>query len=147
MWLVSRTDVTEASSTNAVVVDLDEPEALRKVHALTRDRAVIATPGSTWSDLPLTDVYDATWVADFLAATRAHQAAITQAIADYTAGRKGSRQPSLPTPTYPKGGPMRPNSGPCCWPGCCVWHGQIGLSATPSGYAAPSNPAPAARPG
>ncbi len=98
VWLVSRTDVTEASSTNAVVVDLDEPDALRKVHALTRDRAVIATPGSTWSDLPLPHVYDASWVADFLAATRVHQDAITQAIADYAAGRKGQK---LVSPSFP----------------------------------------------
>ena len=47
VWLVSRTDSAEASSTNAVVVDPDDPEAVRKVHGLTRDRVVVLTPGST----------------------------------------------------------------------------------------------------
>ena len=46
VWLISRTDPTEASSTNAVVVDLADENARRKVHSLTCDRIVVATPGS-----------------------------------------------------------------------------------------------------
>ena len=45
VWLISRTDPTEASSTNAVVVDLADENARRKVHSLTCDRIVVATSG------------------------------------------------------------------------------------------------------
>ena len=53
IWLISRTDTAEASSTNAVVVDLADEHALKKVHSLTRDRIVIATPGSDLTGLPV----------------------------------------------------------------------------------------------
>ena len=51
VWLISRTDPTEASSTNAVVVDLADENARRKVHSLTCDRIVVATPGSDLAGL------------------------------------------------------------------------------------------------
>lgn len=97
LWLISRTDPAEASSTNAVVVDLAAPDALSKIHALTRDRVVVLTPDSDAAGLPV-DPHDVGIVDEFIAATRAHQAAIVDAIRAHQATRKGQK---LAEPTFP----------------------------------------------
>ena len=66
IWLVSRTDPDEASSTNAVVVDLADEHALKKVHSLTRDRVVISTPGSDLSGLPISDGHPTELLGEFM---------------------------------------------------------------------------------
>ena len=71
IWLVSRTDPTEASSTNAVVVDLADEHALKKVHSLTRERVVIATPGSDLTGLPISDGHPTALLGEFIDATDA----------------------------------------------------------------------------
>ena len=98
VWLVSRTDSAEASSTNAVVVDPDDPEAVRKVHGLTRDRVVVLTPGSTAEGFPLVGAHQVDLLTHFTDATRAHQEAIVAAIRAHAATRKGQK---LVEPTFP----------------------------------------------
>lgn len=98
VWLVSRTEPAEASNTNAVVVEPDDPAALRKVHGLTRDRVVVLTPDSTVEGLPLTGAHDTTFLDRFTEATSAHQEAIIAAIRDHAATRKGQK---LVEPTFP----------------------------------------------
>lgn len=97
LWLISRTDPAEASSTNAVVVDLAEPDALAKIHALTRDRVVVLTPDSDATGLPV-EPHEVGIVDEFTAATRTHQAAIVDAIRAHQAARKGQK---LVAPTFP----------------------------------------------
>lgn len=54
VWLTSQTSPNAATHGNAVRVDLHEdPDALKKVHALTRDRLLLLTDGSTTDGLPL----------------------------------------------------------------------------------------------
>jgi len=53
VWLTSRISATRADHTNAVKVDLDAEDALVKIHALTRDRLVVLTGGSTFDGLPI----------------------------------------------------------------------------------------------
>lgn len=56
VWLISRVAAAETASTNAVVLDLlDDGQAHRKIHAMTRQRVVLQTPGSDCEALPLTD--------------------------------------------------------------------------------------------
>ncbi len=97
VWLVSRTDAAAADSTNAVVLDLTQPDSLAQLHALTRDRIVVATPETVVADLPLTRPHEITLVAEFIAATQEHQQAIIKAVNDYTASRKSK----LTAPTFP----------------------------------------------
>ena len=98
VWLVSHTATAEAGSTNAVLLNLAEPDAERKVHALTRDRVVVLTPGSDATGLPLSFPQPASLVEDLVAATRAHQQAIVAAVHAYAADRKGQK---LVAPTFP----------------------------------------------
>lgn len=111
VWLVSRTAPAEASSTNAVVVDLGDEHARKKVHWLTRDRVVVATPGSDLDDLPISDGHPTDLVGEFIDATRSHQRAIVAAIRSYTASRKGQK---LVEPTFPTE-PQLPDD----WPATC----------------------------
>jgi len=111
VWLVSRTDPAEASSTNAVVLDPTDENAHSKVHALTRDRVVVATPGSDLSGLPIDGGHPATLVEEFIEATRAHQQAIVDAVRSYTAARKGQK---LVEPAFPAE-PELPDD----WPATC----------------------------
>ena len=111
IWLVSRTDPTEASSTNAVVVDLAGEHALKKVHSLTRERVVIATPGSDLTGLPISDGHPTALLGEFIDATRTHQRAIVEAVRSYAASRKGQK---LVEPTFPAE-PQLPEN----WPETC----------------------------
>ena len=111
IWLVSRTDPTEASSTNAVVVDLADEHALKKVHSLTRERVVIATPGSDLTGLPISDGHPTALLGEFIDATRTHQRAIVEAVRSYAASRKGQK---LVEPTFPAE-PQLPEN----WPETC----------------------------
>ena len=141
IWLVSRTDPTEASSTNAVVVDLADEHALKKVHSLTRERVVIATPGSDLTGLPISDGHPTALLGEFIDATRTHQRAIVEAVRSYAASRKGQK---LVEPTFPAE-PQLPEN----WPETCqdralelaglvgrAWT-KLGWSATARGSAAP----------
>ena len=98
LWLVSHVETSEADSTNSVVLDLSQPEAARKAHALTRDRVVVLTPGSDASGLCLSTPQPVTLVDDLIAATRDHQRAIVAAVRSYAAGRRGQK---LVEPTFP----------------------------------------------
>ena len=100
IWLVSRTAPAEASSTNAVVVDLGDEHARRKVHWLTRDRVVVATPGSDLGDLPISNGHSTELVGEFI-----------EAIRSYTASRRGQK---LVEPTFPTE-PQLPDD----WPATC----------------------------
>ena len=111
IWLVSRTDPDEASSTNAVVVDLADEHSLKKVHSLTRDRVVISTPGSDLSGLPISDGHPTELLGEFMEATRTHQRAIVEAVRSYVASRRGQK---LVEPTFPAD-PQLPES----WPETC----------------------------
>ena len=111
IWLVSRTDPTEASSTNAVVVGLTDEHALKKVHSLTRERVVIATPGSDLTGLPISDGHPTALLEEFIDATRTHQRAIVEAVRSYAASRRGQK---LVEPTFPAE-PQLPES----WPATC----------------------------
>ena len=111
IWLVSRTDPTEASSTNAVVVDLADEHALKKVHSLTRERVVITTPGSDLTGLPISDGHPTALLGEFIDATRTHQRAIVEAVRSYAASRKGQK---LVEPTFPAE-PQLPEN----WPETC----------------------------
>jgi len=54
VWLTSRITATSADHTNAVAIRLDSDfNALKKVHALSRDRIVVMTDGSTSDGLPI----------------------------------------------------------------------------------------------
>ena len=111
IWLVSRTDPTEASSTNAVVVDLADENARRKVHSLTCDRIVVATPGSDLAGLPVSGGHPASLLEEFIDATRAHQLAIVSAVRSYAASRKGQKlvEPAFPAvPLLPDDWPEAP---------------------------------------
>ena len=111
IWLVSRTDPAEASSTNAVVVDLACEHALQKVHSLTRDRIVITTPGSDLTGLPIGDGHPTALLGEFIDATRAHQRAIVEAVRSYAASRRGQK---LVEPAFPAE-PQLPEA----WPATC----------------------------
>ena len=111
IWLISRTDPTEASSTNAVVVDLTDEHALRKVHSLTRERVVITTPGSDLAGLPISNGHPAALLGEFIDATRTHQRAIVEAVRSYAASRRGQK---LVEPTFPAE-PQLPET----WPATC----------------------------
>lgn len=111
VWLISRTDPTEASSTNAVVVDLADENARRKVHSLTCDRIVVATPGSDLAGLPVSGGHPASLLEEFIDATRAHQLAIVSAVRSYAASRKGQKlvEPAFPAvPLLPDDWPEAP---------------------------------------
>src|SRR5664279_1804953 len=54
IWLMSRVAANAAEHTNAINLDLlADEDALKNVHALTRDRLVIMTPGSTSEGIPI----------------------------------------------------------------------------------------------
>ncbi|MDO5084379.1 MAG: hypothetical protein Q4D89_13410 [Arachnia propionica] len=108
VWLVSRTEPAEASSTNAVVIDADDPERLRKIHGLTRDRIVVLTPDSTTVEPPVEKAAGVDLLDRFVEATRAHQEAIVTAIRAHAATRKGQK---LVEPTFPP-----PPETPTQWP-------------------------------
>ena len=117
IWLISRTDPTEASSTNAVVVDLADEHALKKVHSLTRERVVIATPGSDLTGLPISDGHPTALLGEFIDATRTHQRAIVEAVRSYAASRRGQK---LVEPTFPAE-PQLPET----WPATCSWPASV----------------------
>ena len=141
IWLVSRTNTAEASSTNAVVVGLADEHGLKKVHSLTRERIVITTPGSDLTGLPINNGHPTTLLEEFIDATRSHQCAIVEAVHSYAASRKGQK---LVEPTFPTD-PQLPKTWPATWgwPGWCRGPGRTGWSATASGSAAPPSHAPA----
>ena len=111
IWLVSRTNTAEASSTNAVVVGLADEHGLKKVHSLTRERVVITTPGSDLACLPISNGHPTTLLEEFIDATRSHQRAIVEAVRSYAASRKGQK---LVEPTFPTE-PQLPKT----WPATC----------------------------
>ncbi|MDO5067997.1 MAG: hypothetical protein Q4D96_12020 [Propionibacteriaceae bacterium] len=111
VWLVSRTEPAEASSTNAVVIETDDPELQRKVHGLTRDRVVVLTPGSSAEGLPIDGAHEVDLLARLTDATRTHQEAIIAAIRAHAASRKGQKlvEPTFPaTPEVPAEWPQSP---------------------------------------
>lgn len=109
IWLTKRVRPLYADHTNALRIDLvADPQATKKVHAMTRECAVLVTEGSTLDGLvvegqpvfatgftPLSVVdLDA-----LVAAADAHQQVIIDAI---TAYKKVTRSAGLQYPTFPK---------------------------------------------
>ena len=145
IWLVSRTNTAEASSTNAVVVDLADEHALKKVHSLTRERIVITTPGSDLTGLPINNGHPTTLLEEFIDATRSHQCAIVEAVRSYAAARARSWwNPPSPRNRNSQRPGLRPaRTVPWSWPAWCRGPGRTGWSATARGSAAPPSHAPA----
>ncbi len=103
VWLTSRT-ASGVDHTNAVVIDLEsDPDALRKVHALTRDRVLLLTDGSSTDGLPVsTEPLSLTTLQELADAATALHEQIVAAIREYgrTTGNKNLVTPQLdPTPT------------------------------------------------
>lgn len=85
IWHTTRVSGAAVEHTNAVAVDFgSDPAARRKAHALTRDRVVLLTPGSTIDLLPVSgDVMTSKDVDDLVAETTRHQDRILDAVNDY----------------------------------------------------------------
>lgn len=98
VWLTSRTGDYSSGKTNAVCLNLSDPEFAAKVHALTRDRIVVLTNGSAPDGLPI-----AGWLAvddlDLLGTeTEKHQERICQAVQE--ARTAGPKKRSLVGPSF-----------------------------------------------
>lgn len=105
IWVTNQSAPTEASHSNAVVLDVDEdPSALAKIRSLTRGNIVVKTAGSDIRDLSiegggrvLADIQE------MVQETRLFQREIRQLVADY---RKRTRtslvDPDFPTPPDPR---------------------------------------------
>ena len=92
LWLTSRLAANRADHTNAVKIDLETDEdALRKVHALTRDRLVVLTDGSAAEGLPITsNTLSVDDVGLLVSETVDHQSRIIEAIDAYAKRTKSS---------------------------------------------------------
>jgi hypothetical protein len=99
VWLTSRITATRADHTNAVTVELEEDEnALQKVHALTRDRLVVMTDGSTSAGLPIgADTLTVADISSLSSEIEAHRQRIVEAIDSYA---KKTKNRSLVRPTF-----------------------------------------------
>lgn len=107
VWLTNRVTTSGADHGNAVKIDLgSDVDALRKIHALTRDRLVVLTEGSTADGLPITaatlSVGD---VGLLVAETVEHQRRIVDAIDAYA---KRTRNKNLVRPAFRE--PLSPGS-------------------------------------
>jgi len=85
VWLTSRITATAVYHTNAVTIDLNaDPNVLKKVHALTRDRLVVMTDGSTTDRLPInTDTMTVKDINSVVTETTDRQTRIVKAINNY----------------------------------------------------------------
>lgn len=101
VWLTSRLAANTADHTNAVTIELETDEdALKKVHALTRDRLVVMTQGSTSKGLPITsNTLTLEDVGSLASETLDHQARIIEAIDAYAKKTKNS---NLARPAFNK---------------------------------------------
>lgn len=99
VWLTSRVTATTAVHTNAVVIDPDaESNALQKIHALTRDRIVVMTDGSTPDGLPIdANTMTLKYVSSIVSETVERQRRIVEEIDAY-AEKTGN--PSLVRPVF-----------------------------------------------
>ena len=99
VWLTTQVGGTTDQHTNAVVIDLDDDEYGKKIYALTADRIVILTEGSSADDLFQyalgVDAFDG-----LIAETTARQLLIEKAITDYMAKTKNKNLviPNFPAP-------------------------------------------------
>ena len=93
VWVTHREGL-DARHTNAVVIDLaTDPDAVRKVHSLTRGSIVLATDGTTLDGLPVADApltVDA--IGNLLAEVEELQKTVSLAVTDY---RERTRSSSL----------------------------------------------------
>jgi hypothetical protein len=101
VWLTGRLAANRAENQNAVKIELDADEdALKKVHALTRDRLVVLTDESTSQGLPITSstltVEDLT---SLVSETASQQNRIIEAIDAYA---KKTKNKNLVRPTFDK---------------------------------------------
>ena len=98
VWLTSCGGPTGATHVNAVVIDTaNDPEALVKFRALTRDAVVLATSGSDLTGLPFEGKPLTTDdLADLLNATEAQQDRIVAAVDGY-AVRPDQKSGKVPT--------------------------------------------------
>lgn len=99
VWLISLLASNRADHTNAVTINLDsDDDALKKLHALTRDRLVLLTAGSTSDGLPVTSsTLSIEDVASLAEHTEAHQDRIVEAIDAYA---KRTKNQNLVRPTF-----------------------------------------------
>jgi hypothetical protein len=99
VWLTTRTGSQQVGHTNAVCVNLKlDSEALKKIHSLTRDRAVVLTEGSTTDSLPLTSRALSVQDIDRLVEeTIEQQARILAAVKDYA---KKTRSKTVMPPEF-----------------------------------------------
>lgn len=101
VWLTTKLKDARVDHTNAVVVSLDnDPEALRKIHGLTRDRVVMLTPGTTKDGLPLSAETLSPSALDLLVdETATHREDIIAAVKEY---RRHARKPAIKLPDFPR---------------------------------------------
>ena len=96
VWLTSR-EGARVSHTNAVVIAHDDERHDAKVRALTVDRVVVLTDGTT-PPVEFVQALDVRELGCLIDETAAHQQRISQAIADYKAR---TRNKNLITPNFP----------------------------------------------
>ena len=107
VWLTNRLAASRADHGNAVTIDLGlDVDALRKIHALTRDRLVVLTEGSTAEGLPITtETLSVDDVGILVAETVEHQGRIVDAIDAYA---ERTRKKNLVRPAFRE--PLSPGS-------------------------------------
>ena len=96
VWLTSR-EGARVSHTNAVLIAHDDDRHDAKVRALTADRVVVLTDGTT-PPLDFVQALDVSEFDELIDETVAHQQRISQAIADY---KTRTRNKNLVTPNFP----------------------------------------------
>lgn len=100
VWVTSQSEPLAARNTNAVVIDVDDAEALMKVRSLTRCCAVLLTDGSVLDGLPVEgEPLTSADIDALVLATQAHQEAIHAAVVDYKQRRRST---TLVVPTFPR---------------------------------------------
>ena len=87
VWLTTRVDRCRVNHTNAVVIQHDDERHDAKVRALTSDRAVVLTDGTT-GPLPFKHAIDVKALDALIEETSAHQQFIADAVATYAAQSK-----------------------------------------------------------
>jgi hypothetical protein len=99
VWLTSRVGLERAEHTNAVVIDLADADAQKKLHALIADRSVVMTDGSVDKGMPMKgSLLGIQAVDEMVKETVAQQKRIVEAVDEYTSRTKNK---SLVQPVFP----------------------------------------------
>jgi hypothetical protein len=101
VWLTCHIEGSRVNHTNAVVIAHDDERHDAKVRALTIDRAVVLTDGTT-APIPFVHALGVHAFDDLVDETSAHRQLIADAVADYA---KRTNNQNLVTPDFPKAVP------------------------------------------